>query len=117
MAEAHSNLANALRVLVDVQGSMGQVNSVNNHASRRDRRLTRFYLKAIKCNPRFGDAYNNLATAHIQIGQVDDAIEAFQMSIVVDPGLVGAHCNLGNIFKAQGKLKLARQCYMEAIRL
>merc|ERR1719262_1676042 len=99
MAEAHSNLANALRELGDVQGSMG------------------FYLKAIKCNPRFGDAYNNLATAHIQIGQVDDAIEAFQMSIVVDPGLVGAHCNPGNIFKAQGKLKLARQCYMEAIRL
>lgn len=99
MAEAHSNLANALRELGDVQGSM------------------RFYLKAIKCNPRFGDAYNNLATAHIQIGQIDDAIEAYQMSIVVDPGLVGAHCNLGNIFKAQGKLKLARQCYMEAIRL
>ena len=97
MAEAHSNLANALRELGDVQGSMGQVNSVNNHASRRDRRLTRFYLKAIKCNPRFGDAYNNLATAHIQIGQVDDAIEAFQMSIVVDPGLVGAHCNLSLI--------------------
>lgn len=38
MAEAHSNLANALRELGDVQGSMGQVNSVNNHASRRDRR-------------------------------------------------------------------------------
>ena len=77
----------------------------------------RFYLKAIKHKPRFGDAYNNLASTYAQLGQINDAIETYQMALVIDSKLVDAHCNLGNLFKAQGRRETARKCYLEAIRL
>lgn len=38
-----------------------------------------FYLKALKLKPRFGDAYNNLASAYMQIGQTQQAIDTFYM--------------------------------------
>jgi len=41
-SEAYSNLGNALKELGDIKGGI------------------QFYLKAIKLNPRNGDAYNNL---------------------------------------------------------
>jgi len=48
----------------------------------------RFYLKAIKQKPRFADAYNNLASTYMQLGQIDDAIETYQMALVIDLLLV-----------------------------
>ena len=53
----------------------------------------------------------------MHLGQINDAIETYQMCLIIDPGLVDAHCNLGNLFKAQGRIAAARQCYLEAIRL
>lgn len=34
-------------------------------------------------------------------GNIKQAIETYQMAIMLNPGLVDAHSNLGNLFKAQ----------------
>ncbi len=36
---------------------------------------------------------------------------------VLNPSLVDAHSNLGNLYKAQGRLEDAKRCYTEAIRI
>lgn len=37
------------------------------------------FLKAVKLKPRFCDAYNNLASAYMQLGQTKEAIETYQV--------------------------------------
>ena len=41
----------------------------------------------------------------MQRGQTTQAQETFQMALILNPMLVDAHSNLGNLLKAQGKLK------------
>lgn len=53
----------------------------------------------MKLKPRFGDAYNNLASAYMQMGQLQEAMETYRMAIVLNPGLVDAHSNMGNLHK------------------
>jgi protein O-GlcNAc transferase len=60
-----------------------------------------FYLKAIKLKPRFCDAYNNLALSYMQQGDAAKATQTYQMALVLQPNLVDAHVNLGNLLKAQ----------------
>jgi protein O-GlcNAc transferase len=55
--------------------------------------------KATKLKPRFSDAYNNLASSYMQLGQVQEAMETYQMALVLNPLLVDAHSNLGNLYK------------------
>lgn len=35
-------------------------------------------------------------------GQIQQAMETFQMALVLNPQLVDAHTNLGNLYKATG---------------
>ena len=58
-------------------------------------------MQAIKLKPRFCDAYNNLASVHMQMGNTKQAIETYQMALMLNPALVDAHSNLGNLYKAQ----------------
>lgn len=37
-------------------------------------------------------------------GQIQQAMETFQMALVLNPQLVDAHTNLGNLYKATGIL-------------
>lgn len=53
----------------------------------------------------------------MQLGQSQEAIETYQMSLTLDPALVDAHSNLGNLFKASGDLESAKRCYLEAVRI
>ena len=53
----------------------------------------------------------------MQLGQSQEAMETYQMALVLNPGLVDAHSNLGNLYKATGDLEAAKKCYLEAIRI
>jgi hypothetical protein len=78
-------------------------------------------LQAIKLKPRFCDAYNNLASVHMHLGNSKQAIETYQMALMLNPALVDAHSNLGNLYKAQvgaasrTVLHLTAFCYAEAV--
>lgn len=58
----------------------------------------------MKLKPRYSDAYNNLASAYMLQGQIQQAMETFQMALVLNPQLVDAHTNLGNLYKATGTI-------------
>lgn len=67
-------------------------------------------FQAIKLKPRFSDAYNNLASSYMQLGQTQEAMETYQMALVLNPGLVDAHSNLGNLYKATGDFEGPFKC-------
>lgn len=50
-------------------------------------------------------------------GRVQQAMETYQMALVLNPNLVDAHTNLGNLYKATGDMEAAKQCYLEAIKI
>ena len=39
----------------------------------------------------------------MQLGKTDEAIQTYQMALVLNPALVDAHSNLGNLYKATGQ--------------
>jgi protein O-GlcNAc transferase len=53
----------------------------------------------------------------MQVGQSQEAMETYQMALTLNPALVDAHSNLGNLYKAQGDLESAKRCYLEAVRI
>ena len=48
----------------------------------------------------------------MQKGATKQAVETYQMALVLNPGLVDAHSNLGNLYKAQGRLEDAKRSYL-----
>jgi tetratricopeptide (TPR) repeat protein len=61
--------------------------------------------------------YNNLANALARQGQVDRAIESYQLALALEPTSVVTHFNLGNALLKKGDLKAAARHFQEAIRL
>lgn len=49
-------------------------------------------LKAVKLKPRFCDAYNNLASAYMQLGQTKEAIETYQVQGNIKASLKQLFC-------------------------
>jgi tetratricopeptide (TPR) repeat protein len=56
-------------------------------------------------------AYNNLGVLPQEIGRINDAINAYENYISLNPGQVEAGKNLGNIFLSQGRLDEADACF------
>jgi tetratricopeptide (TPR) repeat protein len=50
----------------------------------------------------------------MQLGQIQEAIDTYQMALLLNPQLVDAHSNLGNLYKAKGDLEGARLHYAYA---
>ena len=56
---------------------------------------------------------------HIQLPvwlQTDAAVASYQEAIHLQPGFAEAHCNLGVLHKAAGRLQEALECYEAALR-
>ena len=57
---------------------------------------------AIKINPDFADAYNNLGNALVQKGEMKEAIDHYRETLKLKPDLVLAQKNLETaLFRAQ----------------
>jgi len=99
MAEAHSNLANALQ-------KSGQLDLAIVH-----------YRIAIHLKPVFTDAYNNLASALVQKGLTAQAIQCYNLALSIDPTLFVVWNNLGDLWRAQGPSgqQVAEHFYLQAI--
>ena len=98
-AEAHYNLAIALRAGNDLPGAI--------EASQ----------AAIQARPNFPEAINNLGVLLLEDGRTDDAISVFQSAIQTDPTYADAYNNLGNAQRQLGKLREAVSSYKRAITL
>lgn len=98
-APAHSNLANALEALGDV-----------------DRALSS-YQRALEIQPDFVDALVNLGALHAGRGELDEARERYERALALDPNQALAHTNLGNVYHELGRLDEAAACHRRALTL
>lgn len=83
LAEAHTNLANALQQLGATDLAI------------------LYYQSALKLKPSFTDAYNNLAAALAAKGLVRQAMDCYTAALRINPLLPDVHTNLGDMWRAQ----------------
>ena len=76
----------------------------------------RQYQAALRLNPDFAPAHNELGVALSHKGRVDEAITQFQEAIRSEPGYTLAHFNLGNALLEKGQIDQAILAYREALR-
>lgn len=73
--------------------------------------------KAAQLLPDDAVAHSNLGDALQSLGQYDEAIAHYLLSLKVDPNSAATHVNFGNALKAQGQLANAETSYKQALRL
>lgn len=62
------------------------------------------FQKALRINPYYTLAHNNLGAAHEALGNVDEAIREYQAALRIDPDYADAHYNLGITYFSQDKI-------------
>jgi tetratricopeptide (TPR) repeat protein len=75
------------------------------------------YREALRLDPRYALAHNNLGAALRAQGDLAGAVRCHREALRLDPKLALAHYNLGNALQDQGELGGAVRCYREALRL
>ena len=65
------------------------------------------FSKAIKENPKYSQAYNNLANTEKILGRKIDAIENYKKAIKVNSENVEAYYNLANLFRQNKQYKVS----------
>ena len=75
------------------------------------------YQAAIKNQPQFLRAYNNLGNIYALRNQYDEAARYYALVLKLDPNLAQVHSNLGNVFYKQGKVEEAIVYFRQALRI
>ncbi len=96
-AEAHLNLANALR------------------ASGRLEAAVAGYRRAIELQPRFALAHCNLGNALRELGQLEPAVHSCRRALEIKPDYAVAYCHLGNALRDLGRHQEAISSYQHAV--
>jgi protein O-GlcNAc transferase len=73
--------------------------------------------RAIALNPKSGEFYSNLGSAHDALGQREEAISCYQQALRLQPDYAAAHSNLANVLYRQGRAEEAVAHYRCALRL
>jgi tetratricopeptide (TPR) repeat protein len=73
------------------------------------------YRRAISFNPRYADAYFNLAVNLDRLGRVPEAREAYLEALRCDPRHAASQHNLGQLFARQGRTDEALAYFREAL--
>ena len=73
------------------------------------------YLKALRINPDYMAAHNNLGIALEMQGLRDEAISHFLEALRIKPDDMKAHYNLGNILLKQGQIDKAVKHYLKVL--
>ena len=71
--------------------------------------------KALKIQPDFPEAHNNLGIVLKELGDIDAAIDSYNNALQLDPKYADAYNNLGNALKDKSDLDAAIDSYTNAI--
>jgi Flp pilus assembly protein TadD len=77
----------------------------------------KFYLKAIKEDSNYYEAYDNIGLTYRKLTKYDDAIKYYLKAILLYPNQVSAHQNLASAYSITKKLELAIQQYEEILKI
>ncbi|MBW4495156.1 MAG: tetratricopeptide repeat protein [Oscillatoria princeps RMCB-10] len=80
-------------------------------------RAAGYFRSAIRLQPDFAAAHNNLGNTLQALGKLDEAVACFQEAIRLKPNLAVAHCNLAAVRQMRGEVDAAIAGCLEAIRL
>lgn len=75
------------------------------------------YLKAVKLNPDFSDAFNNLGNSMNRLGRPREALNCFTSAVQATPNSGPAYTNLGNTLLNLGENEKAAGCLIKAVEL
>ena len=75
------------------------------------------YQQAIKINPEYAEAYNNLGNIYDINEKVDEAILNYKKAIKINDNFTEAHSNLGYLLKEIGRVDEARNCENKVLSL
>ncbi|MBF0316607.1 MAG: tetratricopeptide repeat protein [Nitrospirae bacterium] len=75
------------------------------------------YSMAIKLNPDYADAHNNLGVILGKQGKIDEALNEISTAISIRPDYADAHNNLGLCLGFQGKVDQARAEFTAALKI
>lgn len=75
------------------------------------------WADTVRKSPGAWAAYQNLAVAHAERGEFDEALRGFRAALAVDPGLASAHVGIANVFHRQGLEAAAIEEYRRALAL
>ena len=77
---------------------------------------TTSYEEALRLQPAFAEAHNNLGVARREQGQLDQAEASFREALRLKPAYAAAHNNLGQVLSRQGRLQEAAACFGHAVQ-
>ena len=80
-------------------------------ASRKD------FERAVKMDPNFADAHNNLGTVYYQNNQMKQAIKEYQKAIAINPAQATYHSNMGTAYLERKEFDKATSEYARAFQL
>ena len=86
-------------------------------ARREDDKALADYGEAIRINPKYALAHNNLGVVLFDKGEIDRALASFDRAIRLDPKFAYAYNNRGNVWSAKGEYDRAIADFSEAIRV
>jgi tetratricopeptide (TPR) repeat protein len=75
------------------------------------------YEQALRLNPDYAEAHNNLGFVLKDQGKVPEAIAHYEQALRLNPDYAEAHYNLGIALAEQGKVQEAVEHYEQAVRI
>ena len=80
-------------------------------------RMYKFLLEAIKIEPNYPDAHNNLGFYYTKKGDYESAIKSYKNALKLNPYLSDSYYNLGVIFADIGNFKESIKFYKKVIEI
>ena len=75
-----------------------------------------YLQQVVQKRPAFAAAFGNLGLVLQDLARADEAIVAYQRALVLDSELVEPWFNLANLWRDQGQIEAALNCYREALK-
>jgi len=76
-----------------------------------------FYQEAVRLEPMYAEALNNLGNLLRREGRTDQAERVLRRAVRVNPSFPAAHMNLAIVLEANGHFQSAEQLYLRALSL
>ena len=75
------------------------------------------YKKALKINPDYAQAYNNMGNALYDKGDLEESIESYKQALKINPDYADAYNNMGNALKDKGDLEASVESFKQALKI